>query len=432
MTTKKIAILGAGICGLALAYFLQKRYGQDVDCTIFEAKDRVGGWLHTTTHNGALFECGPRSLRQTSQELSLLLDDLGLSTDTILASSEAKKRYIVSDGRLEALPDGFLKIFGTKIGRKILYALIREPFASKAASDDESVASFFTRRIGASATDTFVSALCAGIYASCPEELSMRSCFSGLWEQEQQYGSLVKAGLFSAKKPKIESFSLRNGIGSLPITLANALKATIHLNQRVHSVREEAEKVIVEADKTYEFDHRYSTITPNTFAKMLPSDDPLVELLLISTTSLVTVSVAYTASLAIPSGFGFLCPKSEDAILLGMVFDSSLFPEQNGNYQTRLSIMMGGTRCPELAGFSDEVLLAYAKEFMQKYLRVALAPDYHIICRAEDAICRYPVGHYRTVSLLQQQKRPITLLGSGLYGVSVGDSVTSAYNIAMG
>lgn len=430
--TKKIAILGAGICGLALAHFLHKRLGREVDCTIFEAKERVGGWLHTANHNGALFECGPRSLRETSVELAGLIKDIGLDKEVIFTSDDAKKRYIVSCGRLEALPDGLASLFCSKIGRKALLALVREPFCSKSTSDDESVASFFYRRIGRSATDTFVSALCAGIYASCPEELSMRSCFGGLWDKEQQYGSLIKAGLFSKKTPQIHSFSFREGIGVLPATLARGLKATILLNKQVQSVREVGSKVILEADRLYEFDHLYSTITPNAFAKMLPKDDPYTPLLTIPTTSLVTVSVAFKEDVKVPAGFGFLCPRSEDALLLGIVFDSSLFPEQNGGYNTRLSIMFGGTRCPDMVSYSDEVLMAYVKECLLKYLHVSRAPDYHIIMRAPHAISRYPVGHHRTVSLLQKEKRPITLLGSGLYGVSVGDSVTSAYNIAQG
>ena len=425
---KKIAILGAGICGLALAHFLHKRFGHEVDCTIFEAKDRPGGWLHTKSNNGALFECGPRSLRQTSPELGLLLKDIGLDKEVIYASQEAKKRYIVSQGKLQALPDSIKSLFCSSVGRKALLALIREPFCAKAAVDDESVASFFYRRIGKKATDTFVSALCAGIYASCPEELSMRSCFSGLWENEQQYGSLVKAGIFSKKSPKIHSFSFREGIGMLPATLAKGLDATVLLNTQVHSVREVGDKVVVEAGGAYQFDHLFSTISPGSFAKMLPKGDPYMPLLAIPTTSLVTVSVAFKEALKVPAGFGFLCPRSEDALLLGIVFDSHLFPSQNGAYNTRLSIMFGGTKCPEMVSYSDEVLMAYVKECLLKYLYISLPPDYYTISVATNAISRYPVGHHKTVNLLQKQKRRLTPLGSGLYGVSVGDSVTSAYN----
>ena len=426
---KKIAILGAGVCGLALAYFLQKRFASCVDITIFEAKDRPGGWLHTITHNGALFECGPRSLRSTTSELFSLLDELELTNEVIYASNAATKRYIVSDGKLEALPTSVMSLFSTKLGRQLLYAAIKEPFFNKGVSDDESVERFFLRRIGKHATDTFISALAAGIYAASPAELSMRSCFQTFWEQEKQYGSLVKAFLFSEKKDPIRSFSFRGGMGTLPRRLQDALTATIYYNKEVKRVQEFENKVVVEVDMVYEFDHVYSTITPNSLAAMLSADDPLKPLLSIPSTSLVTVSCAFRDPLNIPSGFGFLCPENEDPALLGMVFDSEIFPEQNGGYLTRLSVMMGGTRCPDMVLFSDDVLLAYVKKYLKKYLQSDKPLDHYIIMRAPSAISRYPVGHHRTVSTLDAQNRRITLLGSGLYGVSVGDSITSAASV---
>lgn len=44
MSSKKIIILGAGLCGLALGYELKKH---NVDFIILEARDRIGGRIHT-------------------------------------------------------------------------------------------------------------------------------------------------------------------------------------------------------------------------------------------------------------------------------------------------------------------------------------------------------------------------------------------------
>jgi len=117
--------------------------------------------------------------------------------------------------------------------------------------------------------------------------------------------------------------------------------------------------------------------------------------------------------------------------LLGIVFDSNLFPEHNGDYLTRLSIMMGGTRCPDMLTFCDDVIKAYVKEYLHKYLNITCPADYLSINLAPQAISRYPVGHYRTIHTLAKEKRRLTLIGSGLYGVSVGESITSAYNSSL-
>jgi protoporphyrinogen/coproporphyrinogen III oxidase len=353
-----------------------------------------------------------------------------------MASKKAKRRFLAQNGHLESLPTGFGALFTTKLGRKVLFAIVQEAFSAKGESDDETVQSFFERRIGKGATDTFISALCAGIYASCPEELSMRSCFPELWQKEQEYGSLIKAKIFGRnKKPKIQTFTLKDGIGSLPIELAKRLKGPLYLNTKVVSVQEMADKVLIVADhedesKDYEFDRVFSTIAPEAIAKMLPETDELKPLLSIPATSVVTVSLAFTTQHALPAGFGFLCPRYEDGILLGIVFDSELFAEQNGIYKTRLSVMLGGTRCPEMIAYSDDVVMAYVKTSLNKYLQIDEPSDFHVITRAEAAISRYPVGHYRTINAFMQDNRRLTILGSGLNGVGVGDAVTAAYNAA--
>jgi len=405
---KKIAILGAGITGLASAYYLQK---EQIDVTIFEKNDRVGGWLNTISHNDALFECGPRSIRSSSKELMELIDELGLTP----IATQAKKRYIIHQGKVEALPSSLKGLFTTKLGRTMLGALVRELFSSKEQLDDESVASFFSRRIGKPATDIFINALCAGIYAASPDKLSMRSCFTALWEHK-------KSLLRYKSKGNMESFSFKGGIKELPDALASKLEGKICLNRAVSKVYEQDDKVVVDGEA---FDYLFSTIAPASFAKMVPQGHPLAAIS-VPATSVVSISLAYEEPISIPDGFGFLCPEQEDSKLLGALFDSNLFREHNGSYKTRLTLMLGGSRAPDMGAFSDDVLLAYAKDALKKYLGIAVKPDFHHIVRAESAIAAYPVGHYRTCQQLEEYAGKIRLLGSGLYGVSIGDSVTSA------
>ena len=67
--THNIAILGGGVTGLASAYYLTKELPK-AKITIYEASDRIGGWLSSTrvpVKDGTiLFEAGPRTLRPVS------------------------------------------------------------------------------------------------------------------------------------------------------------------------------------------------------------------------------------------------------------------------------------------------------------------------------------------------------------------------------
>jgi oxygen-dependent protoporphyrinogen oxidase len=64
-----VAVLGGGITGLACAYYLTRELPR-AKVTIYEASDRLGGWLSSTRvpvqDGSVLFEAGPRTLRPSS------------------------------------------------------------------------------------------------------------------------------------------------------------------------------------------------------------------------------------------------------------------------------------------------------------------------------------------------------------------------------
>ena len=64
-----VAVLGGGITGLATAYYLTRELPK-AKITIYEASDRLGGWLSSkrvpVKDGTVLFEAGPRTLRPSS------------------------------------------------------------------------------------------------------------------------------------------------------------------------------------------------------------------------------------------------------------------------------------------------------------------------------------------------------------------------------
>ncbi|KAK3033461.1 hypothetical protein RJ639_033065 [Escallonia herrerae] len=71
---KRVAVVGAGVSGLAAAYKL-KLHGLNV--TIFEAEGRAGGKLRTVSQNGLIWDEGANTMTETEVEVSSLLDKLG-------------------------------------------------------------------------------------------------------------------------------------------------------------------------------------------------------------------------------------------------------------------------------------------------------------------------------------------------------------------
>ncbi|NXU49634.1 PPOX oxidase, partial [Turnix velox] len=94
-------------------------------------------------------------------------------------------------------------------------------------------------------------------------------------------------------------------------------------------------------------DHVISALPAAALAEVLPSEaEPLAkELRLIPTVSVAVVNLQYKGVTLPVTGFGHLVPSWEDPALLGIVYDSVAFPQQNGEGgadSLRLTVMLGG------------------------------------------------------------------------------------------
>jgi len=86
-STKRIAVLGGGITGLAAAYRLA-RMGHSV--RLFEQSSRLGGVIRTEMTDGWLIEGGPQSLQETSPLIPVIMKTVGLNSARVNASPEAR------------------------------------------------------------------------------------------------------------------------------------------------------------------------------------------------------------------------------------------------------------------------------------------------------------------------------------------------------
>jgi peptidoglycan hydrolase-like protein with peptidoglycan-binding domain len=114
----KVAVIGGGISGLTTAFLLKRKR---VDVSLFEATENVGGNVQTLQKDGYTIEQGPNSLLK-SPRLVELVRMLDLEDKVIAANPEANKRYILWNGKLEAMgPKSFVNgYFGPKTEAAIL------------------------------------------------------------------------------------------------------------------------------------------------------------------------------------------------------------------------------------------------------------------------------------------------------------------------
>ena len=121
-----VAVIGGGITGLTAAWHLRQ---QGVSVAVFERGATPGGVVRSVRDGDWLLEAGPNTLFESSPEITSFLDGLGLKSRRQEASPAARRRYVVRNGALVALPDSALKFFTSPLlSVRAKLAVLREPF----------------------------------------------------------------------------------------------------------------------------------------------------------------------------------------------------------------------------------------------------------------------------------------------------------------
>ncbi|MDB5235149.1 MAG: hypothetical protein JWR44_2142 [Hymenobacter sp.] len=437
----KIAIIGGGISGLTLAWYLQK---SGVAYDVFEASARPGGNLHTwATPEGYLLETGPNSL-QLSPELEELLADLGLTGHIEDTADVSKHRYVLRDGRYRQLPgspptlltNGF---FSLKAKWKLLQEM-RKPAAPRDAA--ETVAHFFRRRFGPEIVDYAVNPFMAGIYAGDPEKLLLHKTFPQLAALEQQYGSVLRGLAITGKgAPRRRICSLKNGVQTITDTLAARL-THYQPGTAVTSISRAA-------DGTYQLELQgpqglAATPRYTHLALALPTyaaSPLLAPLFPQAATALAAVhyppmSVVFSAydraTVAHPlNGFGALHPKVEGTYAAGSIWTSSIYPERVPAGQVLFTTFVGGSQYEEAAGHAEAAQKAAIHAELSRLYGITAAPRWqgrYFWPRSIPQFDEHIVGAHAAADALEVEN--IVAVANWRAGVSVPDCVRYARRVA--
>lgn len=449
---KKIIILGAGISGLSLGWFLKKIHGNSIDITILEKSSRAGGWIQTVVKDRFLFELGPRSCRPTGVGIHALelIEELGIQKSIILPDPAAQKRFIYINEHLQAVPNSLCTLLRSPFLGMILKACWKDWNTLPSLESDESIHSFFSRRLGRDIADTFADPMTSGIYAGDSHDLSIKSCFPELYRREKENGGLLRSVWkrravshenttpFIKSTQKAPLYSFQEGMELLPRTLFKQLREHVQLNTTVSAIEMDGNAILVHlaSGEKREADQIISTLAARDLALIIDKAPELKQLLgQISFSSLAVINLGYRYPVLDRQGFGYLIPTNQKESVLGVVWDSSIFPQQNNSEnQTRLTLMLGGGKNPEVVNWSDEELLNRSLKALYSQLSIKLDPNVALIHRACNAIPQYQVGHSLEVANIQSycaRNFPgLHLLGTSFYGVSINECIAQAQRFA--
>ena len=143
--------------------------------------------------------------------------------------------------------------------------------------------------------------------------------------------------------------------------------------------------------------------------------------------SLNVVSLAYK-NIKVPySGFGYLIPSKYQSMALGVVWDSQIFPQQQRDGYTTLTVMLRDQ-------ITLEESISFAKKIVKEHLNISEIPIVEKSYKAESAIPQYPVGYAEKIKQFKKhildENYPLTIGGQAVSGVSVNDCIHHSKQLA--
>jgi oxygen-dependent protoporphyrinogen oxidase len=452
---KRVAIVGAGISGLAAAFALQKERarGAPVEYVIFESGSHLGGVILTETVDGCVVEAGPDSFLTEKPWAADLCCELGLGDKLVGSNDAERKTYLLAKGRLVAIPDGLMFMVPTRLMPTFFSPLfswstklriLGEWFYSPQKRDsDLTVADFVEQHYGREMVERVADPLLSGVYGGSADELSMQAVLPRFLSMEASHGSLGKAMLAAHKrqssgaKPPLFT-SLKNGMQEIVDALvARIPQGAQRLNTAVEAVKPESGKWLVKAQgRTEEFDGVIIS-TPAYAASELLHDLPQIAIELggIRYSSSVTAALGYDEKVraALPAGFGFLVPRAENRRIIATTFVHNKFPHRTPENRALIRCFLGGTRDEDILQSSENDIELIVRRELEQILGIHAEPLFVRVYKWKSAMAQYNIGHTSRIARIRElvaQMPGLALAGNAYSGIGVPDCVRTGAEAA--
>ena len=459
---KKIAIIGGGISGLSAAYTLEKARlaGSPLEYRLFEAIPRLGGVLLTEHIAGCVVEAGPDSFLTEKSWAVDFCREIGLGDQLITSNDSKRKTYIYLQGQLIPMPDDLAFMVPTKIWPIALSPLFslntkmrmaREWFSPSAQNgehagepNDESVADFITRHYGREMVDRLADPLLSGVYGGSASQLSVQAVLPRFVEMEAKFGSLGKGMIAARKKPAGISArpvftSLRGGMQQMADAVAEKIPlSSLRTNTLIDSLHSEGGQWTISTNGESErFDAVILAVPAHAAACLVQtlSSDLAEKLREIPYSSSVTVAMGFdqTRLASLPTGFGFLVPRSEGKHIMAVTFVHQKFSGRAPANMGLLRCFLSDTHNDQLLALNEDAIKKIVREELRQILGFDAEPLFTRIFKWKNAMAQYTVGYARRMEKIQRlaaQLPSFALAGNAYYGIGIPDCIRSGQNAA--
>ncbi len=451
---RRVAVVGGGISGLAAAWELC-RSGDDIDVTLLEASDRLGGKLRLESVAGVLVDVGAESVLARRPEALALFEELGLQQQTTHPGPVGAT--IVSRGRRWPMPKG--TVMGVPSDPVSVRGLLGDDEVARLVAEhidgpilaDISVGDLVDRRLGPAVTDRLVEPLLAGVYAGHAREISVDVAVPALAQAAHEGGSLLdvarRAAAVAQSGPMavLPVFAtLVGGLGRLPAVLGEALTAagvSLVTSTTVRELRRDGDGFVLTTGPTTEaVERRFDAVVIATpaapAARLLRDVAPAASAALASieyaSMAIVTFALAGPPPAAL-DGSGFLVPPTEPLTIKASTFSTVKWPWLAAAVPDRTFLRASIGRHREAASLqrSDDELVDVALTDLRAVLGQGLPdPIAAHVQRWGGGLPQYAVGHVERIAATREPGAGLALCGAAYDGVGIPACIASGRSAA--
>jgi len=447
----RIVVVGGGITGLAAANRVRE-IDPSVKVTLLEASDRLGGTIQTNHRDGFVLERGPDSFISEKPEALALAKRLGLESQIIQTNEAYRRSFIVRDGRLRAVPEGFQLLAPSRMwpfitsdiftlaGKARMAADLFLPRKNTNGVNDESLASFVRRRLGEEALARMAQPMVGGIYTADPETLSLRATLPRFLDMEQKHRSLILAMLRQGRVQKLGTsgarYSLFLSFDRGMQVLVDALKrinADVVLNTRAQRlIYDQGWTVITDKGEQLKADAVCLAVPAFIAASLVSDIDTRLadKLRAIKYASTATINFGYrrTAIKHPLNGFGFVVPIIEKRSLIACTFSSVKFAGRAPEDHVLLRAFAGGALQPEVFALDEATMATRVESDLRELLTIREDPRFIEVAKWERSMPQYEVGHLDRVDEIERLVKELpglALAGNSYRGAGIPDCIRS-------
>lgn len=414
ITHVPLLILGGGISGMGAAFKAQEQ-GQEF--LLLEDAPQLGGCLSSVEVGGHTLDNGANSCT-ISEDFEHFLLQLGLEDKILKATALSKKRYLFQDGKVVAV-GGLKDIFGASwISLKGKWRFATEPFRKRGTSEDESVASFLSRRIGTEATEKLVDPVFGGIYAGNIHYLSAATVLEKFKVGEQENGSMLCTLFKSPPKPR-KIISIEGGFAKIGAAFTQKYTDRVILEIKVQNIEKTSSGFLVQTNRgNYDCKELISTLPAYVLAELIGGDlkNHLQQL------TYEELSVSHFAEDLLPGvfeGFGILIPSSSNMKVKGILFTSSVFRGRAPKRMRNMTVFHKASNMESIQNELDSILGDHSRELLHSYHWKQAIPQSHV-----------GFGQWKK-ELFEKLPRGMHLAGNYLGKVGVADVFSSGYDLKL-